>query len=96
LQLAQDPAADALLSANPFALLVGMVLDQQIPLEQAFAGPKKIADRMAADGSQRVALDQQVPRPICLHGTLQFLPDWRAEAVRDRRFANREAVVLSS
>jgi uncharacterized HhH-GPD family protein len=46
LQLAQDPAADALLSANPFALLVGMVLDQQIPLEVAFAGPKKIADRM--------------------------------------------------
>jgi uncharacterized HhH-GPD family protein len=46
LQLAQDPAADALLSANPFALLVGMVLDQQIPLEVAFAGPKKIADRI--------------------------------------------------
>lgn len=46
LQLAQDPDADALLSANPFALLVGMVLDQQIPLEVAFAGPKKIADRM--------------------------------------------------
>jgi uncharacterized HhH-GPD family protein len=48
LQLAQDPAADALLSANPFALLVGMVLDQQVPLEVAFAGPKKIADRMGA------------------------------------------------
>jgi uncharacterized HhH-GPD family protein len=46
LQLAQDPAADALLSADPFALLVGMVLDQQIPLEVAFAGPKKIADRI--------------------------------------------------
>ncbi len=46
LQLAQDPAADVLLSADPFALLVGMVLDQQIPLEVAFAGPKKIADRM--------------------------------------------------
>lgn len=46
LQLAQEPAADALLSANPFALLVGMVLDQQIPLEVAFSGPKKIADRM--------------------------------------------------
>jgi uncharacterized HhH-GPD family protein len=44
--LAQDPAADALLSENSFALVVGMVLDQQIPLEVAFAGPKKIADRM--------------------------------------------------
>ncbi|WP_109560934.1 HhH-GPD-type base excision DNA repair protein [Mycolicibacter engbaekii] len=46
LQLAGDPQADALLSADPFALLVGMLLDQQIPMEVAFAGPKKIADRM--------------------------------------------------
>jgi len=29
LQLVQEPAADALLDANPFALLVGMLLDQQ-------------------------------------------------------------------
>src|SRR6201993_4928069 len=43
---AQDPKADQLLSEDPFALLVGMVLDQQIPLEVAFAGPKKIADRI--------------------------------------------------
>lgn len=44
--LAQDPEADELLSNNPFALLVGMLLDQQVPMETAFAGPKKIADRM--------------------------------------------------
>ena len=46
LQLVQDPEADALLESNPFALLVGMLLDQQIPMETAFAGPKKIADRI--------------------------------------------------
>src|ERR1700757_5149226 len=46
LQLVQDPAADALLDDNPFALLVGMLLDQQVPIETAFAGPKKIADRL--------------------------------------------------
>jgi uncharacterized HhH-GPD family protein len=46
LWLAQEPEADELLSNNSFALLVGMVLDQQIPLERAFAGPKTIADRM--------------------------------------------------
>jgi hypothetical protein len=46
LQLVQDPAADALLESNPFALLVGMLLDQQYPMEHAFAGPKKIADRI--------------------------------------------------
>ncbi|MFN8126326.1 MAG: HhH-GPD-type base excision DNA repair protein [Candidatus Nanopelagicales bacterium] len=38
LTLAQDPDADALLSDDPFALLVGMLLDQQFPMEQAFAG----------------------------------------------------------
>ena len=43
--LAQDPEADALLDAHPFALLMGMLLDQQIPMELAFAGPRKIVDR---------------------------------------------------
>ena len=57
--LAQEPEADQLLSKNPFALLVGMVLDQQIPLEVAFRGPKTIADRMAAKDLQRVGHGQQ-------------------------------------
>jgi uncharacterized HhH-GPD family protein len=55
LQLAQDPAADALLSANPFALLVGMLLDQQVPMETAFAGPKKIADRIGGIDATEIA-----------------------------------------
>jgi uncharacterized HhH-GPD family protein len=55
LQLAQDPAADALLESNPFALLVGMLLDQQIPLEVAFAGPKKIAERMGGVDAREIA-----------------------------------------
>lgn len=48
LQLTQDLEADALLSENPFALLLGMLLDQQIPMEMAFAGPRKIADRLGS------------------------------------------------
>jgi uncharacterized HhH-GPD family protein len=55
LQLVQDPAADALLESNPFALLVGMLLDQQIPLEVAFAGPKKLADRMGGVDAREIA-----------------------------------------
>ncbi len=55
LQLAQDPAADELLSRNPFALLVGMLLDQQVPMETAFAGPKKIADRMRGFDATEIA-----------------------------------------
>jgi len=55
LQLVQDPEADALLESNPFALLVGMLLDQQIPLEVAFAGPKKIADRIGGVDAREIA-----------------------------------------
>jgi uncharacterized HhH-GPD family protein len=55
LQLVQDPAADELLEHNPFALLVGMMLDQQIPMEVAFAGPKKIADRIGGVDAREIA-----------------------------------------
>ncbi len=55
LQLVQDPAADALLDSNPFALLVGMLLDQQVPMETAFAGPKKIADRIGGVDAREIA-----------------------------------------
>ncbi len=40
------PSADALLAADPNALLIGMVLDQQVPMEKAFSGPAVIAERM--------------------------------------------------
>ncbi|MGE2716953.1 HhH-GPD-type base excision DNA repair protein [Mycolicibacterium litorale] len=55
LQLVQDPEADALLESNPFALLLGMLLDQQIPMEVAFGGPKKIADRMGGLDAREIA-----------------------------------------
>lgn len=51
LRLAQSPSADDLLSADPFALLAGMLLDQQIPMEKAFAGPYALAQRL---GSERL------------------------------------------
>ena len=53
--LVQDPAADALLESNPLALLIGMLLDQQVPMETAFAGPKKIADRIGGVDAQQIA-----------------------------------------
>jgi uncharacterized HhH-GPD family protein len=46
LHLTGDPDADALLDSDANALLVGMVLDQQVPLEKAFSGPRVIAQRM--------------------------------------------------
>lgn len=47
LALAQHPAADKLLGKDPLALLIGMVLDQQIPLERAFKSPFDLKERMA-------------------------------------------------
>ncbi len=49
LRIAQDDAADALLARDPFALLTGMLLDQQFPMERAFAGPALIAERLGTD-----------------------------------------------
>ena len=46
LWLTGDPEADALLSSDDNALLIGMVLDQQVPMEKAFSGPLVIAQRM--------------------------------------------------
>lgn len=50
-----DDAADRLLDDDPFALLVGMLLDQQVAMETAFAGPAKIADRMGGWDVHRIA-----------------------------------------
>ena len=46
LHLTGDAEADRLLGEDPFALLVGMLLDQQIRMETAFAGPRRILDRL--------------------------------------------------
>lgn len=48
LHITDDPAADELLTESPLALLVGMLLDQQIAMETAFSGPLKIQQRAGA------------------------------------------------
>jgi uncharacterized HhH-GPD family protein len=48
LHLVGDPEADRILSEHPFALLTGMLLDQQIPMEVAFDGPRKIVERLGS------------------------------------------------
>jgi len=65
-----DAEADALLDQSPFALLVGMMLDQQIAMETAFIGPAKLRDRLgsldpagiaALDPDELVAVMKQTP-----------------------------------
>ena len=61
LQLAQEPAADALLDRDPFALLVGMLLDQQFPMERAFAAPAGLAERLGVDRLDPAAISTYDP-----------------------------------
>src|SRR5690349_6530693 len=49
LTLPIDPAANQLLHTDPLALLIGMVLDQQVPLEKAFSSPFELGQRLGHD-----------------------------------------------
>lgn len=54
-----DPEADQLLVDDPLALMIGMLLDQQVPMEWAFAGPLKLRERMGGrlDAAEIAAAD---------------------------------------
>lgn len=86
LHITGDEAADALLTDDPLALLIGMLLDQQIAMETAFAGPLKIRDRTggleavdiaAADPDEFAAAFSQTPAvhryPGSMAGRVQAL-----------------------
>jgi uncharacterized HhH-GPD family protein len=92
LHITGDPAADQLLSDDAFALLTGMLLDQQVPMETAFAGPEKIRERVGSidpaaiasyDPEAFVEVFKQRPSvhrfPSSMAGRVQAL----AAAVRD-------------
>lgn len=49
LRIAQDEEADKLVSDDPLALLIAMVLDQQIPLERAFSSPRDLKKRLGGE-----------------------------------------------
>ena len=58
LYFTDDDEACRLLAADPFALLVGMALDQQVTVQQAFAGPYKLKQRLGTlDPKQLAAMD---------------------------------------
>jgi uncharacterized HhH-GPD family protein len=50
-----DTDADQLLSDDPLALLVGMLLDQQVPMERAFGAPHLLAERLGHLDAARIA-----------------------------------------
>lgn len=74
LSLSLRADADALLDRDPLALLVGMVLDQQIPLERAFSSPFELTQRLGHDLDAREiaeydpeALAEIFAKPPALH-----------------------------
>ena len=65
-EIAQDPSADQVLDDSPFALLVGMMLDQQYPMEHAFRGPAKVLERFGTlDPAQIAAADPEEFAALC-------------------------------
>ncbi|MET7469573.1 HhH-GPD-type base excision DNA repair protein [Micromonospora sp. NPDC005686] len=74
LSLPIDPQANELLARSPLALLLGMVLDQQVPMEKAFSSPYVLAQRLGHEpdaaelaGYDPEALVEVFARPPALH-----------------------------
>ncbi len=72
LHLSGEPEADALLATDPLALLMGMLLDQQITMEKAFRGPYDLRERLghdldAADIAGRSDLAEIFATPPAIH-----------------------------
>ncbi len=55
LYITGDPGADGLLNEDGTALLIGMLLDQQVPMEWAFSGPRTLRDRLGHLDAERIA-----------------------------------------
>ena len=86
LALAGDPAADALLTNDPLALLIGMVLDQQIPLEWAFRGPYELTQRLGAglDAGELAAMNpEQLAAAFAQKPALHRYPSSMAKRVQE-------------
>ncbi len=75
LLLATTPQANEFLAGDPLGLLVGMLLDQQIPMEKAFTSPQVLAERLgtgrlsadALAGLDSAVLEEIFRRPPALH-----------------------------
>ncbi len=74
MHLASTDAGNALLERDPLALLIGMLLDQQVPMEKAFTSPDVLRERIGRDldaaeiaGYDPAAFEQLFRTPPALH-----------------------------
>jgi uncharacterized HhH-GPD family protein len=66
LPITGDPDADRLLEGEPLALLIGMLLDQQVPMEWAFRGPATLRERLGhLDAGRIAAMDPEDLVAVC-------------------------------
>jgi uncharacterized HhH-GPD family protein len=66
LYITGEPAADDLLNNDPLALLIGMLLDQQVPMEWAFKGPATLKQRLGhLDAAKIAAMDREDFVAVC-------------------------------
>jgi uncharacterized HhH-GPD family protein len=66
-----EPEANELLSRSPLALLIGMVLDQQVPLERAFSAPLDLVRRL---GHEPTVAELAEFDPVALAGIFSERP----------------------
>jgi uncharacterized HhH-GPD family protein len=85
LYLTGDDDADRLLASDPMALLIGFALDQQVPVQKAFSGPKVLRDRLGSidpthlAGVDEGALQAAAKGPPAIHR----FPSAMAKRVRE-------------
>ncbi|MBL7498420.1 Fe-S cluster assembly protein HesB [Frankia sp. CNm7] len=106
LHLSQIDDADELLTNDPLALLIGMVLDQQIPLERAFAAPLELTRRLgrsldvaelaAFDPDALVAVFSQVPALHRFPGSMAKRVQALCQLIVDRYDGDAAAVWTSA
>ena len=84
--LSQNPEADQLLSDDPLALLIGMVLDQQVPLERAFSAPLDLQERLGHhfDAEELAGMDpDQLAAVFSTRPALHRFPAANAKRVQE-------------
>lgn len=88
LEFTDDPAANRLLGSSGFALLVGMLLDQQFPMERAFAGPQLLRTRLGGElGPDAVLACDEESLAAAFRGPPAVHRYWGSMAKRTRALA---------
>lgn len=80
-ELTMDPAVDQLVRQDPFAFLLGVIFDQGIPYERAWAGPHHLLRRLGHLDPMRIASEPEQVRtavhaPPKLHRFVENVPAW--------------------